>query len=124
VTLSAHLDADAAAGYGVAYNVAKVADDRLATCTALAADGVASVAQHPGLVRTEGVTQFAEHLDLTDSRSPQGVGRVVAALAADPEVMSLTGRRLSWPSWQSGQRRRHHLTTPRAIGDGVGRGER
>jgi dehydrogenase/reductase SDR family protein 1 len=38
------------------------------------------------------VMQFAEHLDLTGSQSPEGVGRVVAALAADPEVMSLTGR--------------------------------
>jgi NAD(P)-dependent dehydrogenase (short-subunit alcohol dehydrogenase family) len=96
VTLSAHLDADAAAGYGVAYSVAKAADDRLAlaTSTALAAHDVASVALHPGLVRTEGVMQFADHLDLTDSQSPQGVGRVVAALAADPEVMSLTGQAL------------------------------
>jgi NAD(P)-dependent dehydrogenase (short-subunit alcohol dehydrogenase family) len=70
VTVSAHVDAEAAAGYGVAYSVAKAADDRLvlAISTALATDGVASVALPPGLVRTEGVVQFAEHLELTDSR--------------------------------------------------------
>ncbi len=97
VTISAHVDAEATAGYGVAYSVAKAADDRLAlaTSTALATDGVASVVLHPGLVRTEGVMQFAEHLELTGSQSPAGVGRVVAALAADPAVMSLTGRALA-----------------------------
>jgi NAD(P)-dependent dehydrogenase (short-subunit alcohol dehydrogenase family) len=96
VTVSVSVGAGHEAGYGVAYSVAKTADNRLAleTSAALAPDGVASVAVHPGLVRTEGVMQFAEHLDLTDSQSPEGVGRVVAALAADPEVMSLTGRAL------------------------------
>jgi NAD(P)-dependent dehydrogenase (short-subunit alcohol dehydrogenase family) len=82
--------------YAVAYSVAKAADDRLALATsvALAAAGVASVALYPGLVRTEGVMQFAQQLDLTDSQSPEGVGRVVAALAADAELMSYTGRAL------------------------------
>jgi hypothetical protein len=56
---------------------------------------VASVALYPGLVRTEGVMQFAEYLDLTDSQSPEGVGRVVAALAADDKVMPLTGQALT-----------------------------
>jgi NAD(P)-dependent dehydrogenase (short-subunit alcohol dehydrogenase family) len=85
------------AHHGVAYSVAKAADDRLAVAvsTALSADGVASVALYPGLVRTEGVMQFAEHLDLADSQSPAGVGRVVAELAADDDVMSLTGRALT-----------------------------
>jgi hypothetical protein len=39
---------------------------------ALAPDGAASVAPHPGWVRTEGVMQFAEHLDLVESQSPEG----------------------------------------------------
>jgi len=97
VTVSMHVGAAHEASYGVAYSVAKAADDRLAlaTSTALAGAGVASIAVHPGLVRTEGVLQFAEHLDLTDSQSPAGVGRVIAALAADDAVMSLTGRALS-----------------------------
>jgi NAD(P)-dependent dehydrogenase (short-subunit alcohol dehydrogenase family) len=97
VTVSMEVGARHQAGHGVAYSVAKAADDRLAVATsaALAADGVASVALYPGLVRTEGVMQFAEHLDLTDSQSPEGVGRVVAALAADDKVMRLTGRALT-----------------------------
>jgi NAD(P)-dependent dehydrogenase (short-subunit alcohol dehydrogenase family) len=94
VTVSMEAGAAHDAAHGVAYSVAKAADDRLAAATAaqLAADGVASVAVYPGLVRTEGVMQFAEHLDLTDSQSPCGVGRVVAALADDPGLMSMTGR--------------------------------
>ena len=85
------------ARYGVAYSMAKAADDRLALAVsmALAGDGVASVALYPGLVRTEGVMQFAEYLDLTGSQSPEGVGAVVAALAGDHGAMSLTGRALT-----------------------------
>lgn len=97
VTVSVPVGAAHEAGYGVAYSVAKTADNRLAleTSAALAPDGVASVALHPGLVRTEGVMQFAEHLDLTGSQSPEGVGRVVAALAGDPDVLALSGRALT-----------------------------
>ena len=64
---------------------------RHAVATAWAADGVVSVGLYPGLVRTEGMMQFAGHLDLTDSQSPEGVGRIKAAPAADAGVMSLTG---------------------------------
>lgn len=97
VTVSMEAGSRHEAGYGVAYSVAKAASDRLAlaTATALSADRVASVALYPGLVRTEGVMQFADHLDLAGSQSPEGVGRVVAALAADESVMSLTGRALT-----------------------------
>ena len=93
VTVSVQLGT---AGHGVAYSMAKAADDRLAQTTAAAfePDCVASVALYPGLVRTEGVMQFAEHLDLTGSQSPEGVGRAVAALADDRDVLSLTGQGL------------------------------
>jgi NAD(P)-dependent dehydrogenase (short-subunit alcohol dehydrogenase family) len=96
VTVSVRVGGPHEPGYPVAYRVAKAADDRLAQAmsAALARDGVASVAVHPGLVRTEGIMQFAEHLDLTGSQSPEGVGRVVAALAADPDVTGLTGQAL------------------------------
>jgi dehydrogenase/reductase SDR family protein 1 len=57
--------------------------------------GVASVAVHPGLVRTEGVLQFAEHLDMAGSQSPEGVGRSIAALARDPGLLTMTGRVLT-----------------------------
>jgi len=46
-------------------------------------------------VRTEGVLQFAEHMDMTGSQSPEGVGRAVAALADDPDLLALTGRALT-----------------------------
>lgn len=49
---------------------------------------------YPGLVRTEGVLQFAEHLDLTRSQSPEGAGRAVVALGTDPGVLSLAGQAL------------------------------
>jgi NAD(P)-dependent dehydrogenase (short-subunit alcohol dehydrogenase family) len=80
--------------FGAAYSMAKVADDRLALAAAvqLREHGVASVALHPDWVRTEGVLQFTDQVDLTGSQSPEGVGRVVAALAGDPSVLSLTGR--------------------------------
>jgi NAD(P)-dependent dehydrogenase (short-subunit alcohol dehydrogenase family) len=99
VTISVRIDAVSGDGprVPVVYGMAKAADDRLAqaVAAALEGDGVVSVALHPGLVRTEGVMQFAEHLDLTGSQSPEGVGRVVAALAADQTARSLTGRVLT-----------------------------
>jgi NAD(P)-dependent dehydrogenase (short-subunit alcohol dehydrogenase family) len=79
---------------GVAYAMAKAADDMLAAGAArdLGPSGVTSVALHPGWVRTEGVMQFADQLDLTASQSPEGVGRVIAALAADPARSGLNGQ--------------------------------
>lgn len=96
VTVSMEAGAEHKKHFGVAYSVAKAAQDRfaLASATALAEHGVASVALHPGLVRTEGVMQFKDHLDLTDSQSPEGVGRVVAALVNDPDIMARTGQAL------------------------------
>ena len=82
---------------GAAYAMAKTADDRLALAAAvqLREHGVASVAVHPGLVRTEGVLQFEEHLDMAGSQSPEGVGRSIAALADDPDLLAMTGRVLT-----------------------------
>ena len=83
--------------FGTAYAMAKTADDRFALAAAiqLGEHGVASVAVHPDWVRTEGVLQFAEQVDLSASQSPEGVGRAIAALAGDPEVLSLTGQALA-----------------------------
>jgi dehydrogenase/reductase SDR family protein 1 len=96
VTVSMEAGARHDPAHGVAYSAAKAADDRLALAMAsqLAADSVASVAVYPGLVRTEGVMQYAEHLDLSAAQSPEGVGRVIAALAVDPQLMSMTGQTL------------------------------
>jgi|SRR5215203_2949634 len=78
----------------VAYGVSKAATDKLTSDTAseLRAHGVAAVSLYPGMVRTEKVMEAAAFLDLSNSESPQFVGRAVAALAADPNVMQRSGQ--------------------------------
>jgi NAD(P)-dependent dehydrogenase (short-subunit alcohol dehydrogenase family) len=80
----------------VAYGVSKAATDKMTSDMAeeLRALGVAAVSLYPGLVRTEKVLEAAAYLDLSNSESPQFVGRAVAALAADPGVLSKSGRAL------------------------------
>ena len=77
----------------VAYGVSKAATDRLTRDCAheLRAHGVAVVSLYPGLVRTESVMRAADYLDLSNSESPEFVGRAVAALAADPDVLRRSG---------------------------------
>jgi dehydrogenase/reductase SDR family protein 1 len=36
--------------------------------------------------------EAAQYLDLTNSESPEFIGRAVAALAADPDVLRYTGK--------------------------------
>jgi hypothetical protein len=43
-------------------------------------------------VRTESVLKNAKHFDMSNSESPQFIGRVIAALAADPNVMNKSGK--------------------------------
>jgi dehydrogenase/reductase SDR family member 1 len=78
----------------VAYGVAKAATDKLTADAAheLREYGVTVVSLYPGLVRTEAVMEAAAFLDLSNSESPQFIGRAVAALAADPNVSEKTGR--------------------------------
>jgi dehydrogenase/reductase SDR family member 1 len=77
----------------VAYGVAKAATDKMTADMAeeLRAHGVAVVSLYPGLVRTEKVMEAAAYLDLSNSESPQFIGRAVAALATDPAVMEKSG---------------------------------
>jgi NAD(P)-dependent dehydrogenase (short-subunit alcohol dehydrogenase family) len=77
----------------VAYGVSKAATDKLTSDTAaeLKPHGVAVVSLYPGLVRTEKVMESAQWLDLTNSESPEFIGRAVAALAADPDVLRHSG---------------------------------
>jgi len=79
---------------GVAYGVAKAADDRMAACVAyeLREHNVAAVSLYPGLVRTESVMKAAQFFDLSNSESPQFIGRAVAGLANDPDLMQKTGK--------------------------------
>jgi len=79
---------------GVANSVAKNADDHMAACMAheLCEHQVAVVSLYPGLVRTESVMANAQYFDMSNSESPQFIGRAVAALAADPKIMEKTGK--------------------------------
>jgi dehydrogenase/reductase SDR family member 1 len=77
----------------VAYGVAKAATDKLTADMAaeLAPHGITVVSLYPGLVRTEKVMEAAQWLDLSNSESPEFIGRAVAALASDPQVLRRTG---------------------------------
>jgi NAD(P)-dependent dehydrogenase (short-subunit alcohol dehydrogenase family) len=76
------------------YGVAKAATDKLTADTAheLRPHGVSVVSLYPGLVRTEAVLAAAEWLDLSNSESPEFIGRVIAALTADPHVLERSGQ--------------------------------
>lgn len=80
----------------VIYGVAKAATDKMAADMAheLRPHSVASVSLYPGLVRTESVLAAAQAgwLDLSNSESPQFIGRVIAALARDPAIMERSGQ--------------------------------
>ena len=77
---------------GVAYGAAKAASDHMAASMAyeLREHHVTAVSLYPGLVRTESVLQA--NFDLSNSESPQFIGRAVAALAADPQIMLKSGQ--------------------------------
>lgn len=76
------------------YGVSKAAVDKMSEYMAheLKKYNVAVVSLYPGLVRTESVLKNAKHFDMSNSESPQFIGRVVAALAADPGIMKKSGR--------------------------------
>ena len=77
----------------VAYGVSKAATDQMTAYMAeeLRPHGITVISIYPGLVRTESVMRAAAFLDLSNSESPQFIGRAVAALASDPDVMKRTG---------------------------------
>src|SRR5947208_6327594 len=78
----------------VAYGVAKAATDKMTADMAreLREYNVAAVSLYPGLVRTEKVMEAAAFLDLSNSESPQFIGRAVAALASDSNIMRKSGQ--------------------------------
>lgn len=78
----------------VLYGAAKAADDKLVADMAheLRPYHVAVVSLYPGLVRTEAVMAAAQFFDLSNSESPQYVGRAVAGLAVDPHLMEKSGQ--------------------------------
>jgi NAD(P)-dependent dehydrogenase (short-subunit alcohol dehydrogenase family) len=77
----------------VAYGVSKAATDKLTADMAheLRESSVAVVSLYPGMVRTEKIMEAAAFLDLSNSESPEFIGRAVAGLASDPELMAKSG---------------------------------
>lgn len=77
-----------------AYCAAKAADDAMARSMAhhLKERNIAVVSLYPGLVRTESVMANAEHFDMSNTESPQFIGRAITALATDPQVMEQSGK--------------------------------
>ena len=94
--------------FGAAYGAGKAACDRLAADMAveLKPDNIASISIWPGIVGTEHISRFADQTvadresDRQSSLISEGynwetpllTGRAIAALAAEPKVMRLTGR--------------------------------
>lgn len=76
------------------YGIAKAATDKLTSDAAheLRAHGVTVVSLYPGMVRTEAVMAAAEWLDLSNSESPEFIGRVLAALDGDPKHNERSGQ--------------------------------
>ena len=78
------------------YGISKAGTDKMTADMAheLSAHNVAVVSLYPGMVRTELVMEAASQgwLDITNSESPEFIGRVVAALARDPNIMQRTGQ--------------------------------
>jgi NAD(P)-dependent dehydrogenase (short-subunit alcohol dehydrogenase family) len=94
--------------FGVPYGAGKSACDRLAADMAIELKPyqVASLSIWPGIVGTEHISDFAAQMNDTDITDPQSsgirdrynwetpllTGRAIASLAADPNVMSRTGK--------------------------------
>ena len=80
----------------VIYGVAKAATDKMTADMAveLRDYGISVVSLYPGLVRTEAVLEAAEAgwLNLSNSESPEFIGRVVAGLHRDPNRMDYSGK--------------------------------
>jgi len=77
------------------YGISKAATDKMSADMAheLRPHGVAAVSLYPGLVRTESVMAAAQAgwFDLSNSESPEFIGRVIAALSVAPDLMKRSG---------------------------------
>jgi dehydrogenase/reductase SDR family member 1 len=78
------------------YGISKSATDKMSADMAheLRPHGVAAVSLYPGLVRTEAVMAAAQGgwLDISNSESPEFIGRGIAALSSDPRQMERSGQ--------------------------------
>ncbi len=77
----------------VIYGVSKAATDKMSSDMAqeLRPHGVTAISLYPGLVRTEAVLNSG-WFDLSNSESPEFIGRVVAALWNDPGLLDRSGQ--------------------------------
>ena len=78
----------------VIYGVAKAATDKLTLDSAeeLRPFGIAVISLYPGLVRTEAVLAAGSALNLSNSESPQFIGRVIAGLFDAPDALNQSGK--------------------------------
>jgi NAD(P)-dependent dehydrogenase (short-subunit alcohol dehydrogenase family) len=80
------------------YGISKAATDKMSSDMAyeLRQYGVAVISLYPGLVRTEAVMEAAKGgwLDVSNSESPEFIGKVISALTRDPKLMERSGRAL------------------------------
>jgi NAD(P)-dependent dehydrogenase (short-subunit alcohol dehydrogenase family) len=80
----------------VIYGMAKAATDKMTSDMARELNplGVSVLSLYPGLVRTEAVLAAAKQgwLDLSNSESPEFIGRVIAALAVEPKLSDRSGK--------------------------------
>jgi len=62
----------------VAYGTAKAAVDKMTAYMAHEAEqfNIAVISLYPGLVRTESILRNAQHFDMSNSESPQFIGRL------------------------------------------------
>jgi dehydrogenase/reductase SDR family member 1 len=79
----------------VVYGVSKAATDKLTSDMShdLRPHGVHAISLYPGMVRTEAVMEAAKGgwLDISNSESPEFIGRVIAAVADDPSLPTYNG---------------------------------
>ena len=78
----------------VIYGASKAAADKLTSDMAyeLTNTEISVVSLYPGLVRTEEVLKYAQYFDLSNSESPQFIGRVIAQLYLDPVRKQKSGK--------------------------------
>jgi dehydrogenase/reductase SDR family member 1 len=78
----------------VIYGASKVVADKLTSdmATELGKTDISVISLYPGLVRTEEVMKIAQYLDMTNSESPQFIGRVISKLYLDPLRKQYSGK--------------------------------
>jgi len=78
----------------VIYGASKAVADKLTADMAneLEKTEISVISLYPGLVRTEEVLKVAEYLDMSNSESPQFIGRVIAKLYLDPLRKQRSGK--------------------------------